>query len=128
MSKKPTIAFDFDGTLVTHQYPIIGRDIGAWPWVRKAGEVANLILLTMRSDDRLREAVIHSSKQGVTWWGINCNPTQWRWTNSPKVYAQLYVDDAALGVPLKQDFEDERPFVDWDLVGPALIKWLEDRQ
>ena len=26
-----TIAIDFDGTVVTHEYPKVGRDIGAVP-------------------------------------------------------------------------------------------------
>jgi len=34
------IAIDFDGTCVTHDYPAIGKDIGAirvlWQWLRNA--------------------------------------------------------------------------------------------
>ena len=36
------------------------------------------------------------------------------------MYANLYIDDAALGVPLKQDSEG-RPYVDWDIVGRMLL-------
>ena len=49
--------------------------------------------------------------------GINENPTQKRWTNSPKVYTHMYIDDAALGCPLKMDLNlSDRPFVDWEIV------------
>lgn len=38
-------------------------------------------------------------------------------TSSPKVHADLYIDDAALGCPLiyNPDFSD-RPYVDWEKV------------
>ena len=45
------IVIDFDGTVVTHEFPKIGRDIGAVPVLKEL--VANghrLILFTMRSD------------------------------------------------------------------------------
>ena len=49
--------------------------------------------------------------------GSNINPTQKSWTDSPKVYANLYIDDAALGCPLTidNDFSD-RPYVDWKAI------------
>lgn len=46
----------------------------------------------------------------------NENPTQKDWTSSPKPYAHIYIDDAALGVPLKHDSLSERPYVDWNMV------------
>jgi len=45
-------------------------------------------------------------------YGINENPGQSSWTSSPKVYAEFYIDDCALGVPLSYPSQ-ERPFVDW---------------
>ena len=46
-----TIAIDFDGTCVTHEYPNVGRDIGAAPVLRKLVENGHkLILWTMRDD------------------------------------------------------------------------------
>lgn len=42
------------------------------------------------------------------------NPTQINWTTSPKSYAELMIDDSALGCPLKHDKTiSERFFVDW---------------
>ena len=54
-------------------------------------------------------------------YGINVNPNQTTWTESPKAYGQLYIDDAALGIPLKFDINiSERPFVDWEKVSELL--------
>ena len=58
---------------------------------------------------------------GYELYGANENPSQKSWTNSPKVYAHMYIDDAALGCPLKMDLNlSDRPFVDWDGVSTLL--------
>jgi hypothetical protein len=45
------IGIDFDGTVVTHDFPKIGKDIGAVPVLRKLVDNGHkLILFTMRSD------------------------------------------------------------------------------
>lgn len=45
------IGIDFDGTVVTHDFPKIGKDIGAVPVLKKLVENGHkLILFTMRSD------------------------------------------------------------------------------
>jgi len=133
------IAIDFDGTCVTHEYPGVGRDIGAADILRRLTDNGHkLILFTMRSDGdqtdvTLNESgVIVRSKKGaqhltdaVNWfkenniplYGIQSNPSQKYWTSSPKAYAQLYIDDAALGCPLRTpEGENERPYVDWEAV------------
>ena len=44
------IAIDFDGTCVTHEYPYIGKDIGAVPVLQRLVKAGHeLILWTMRS-------------------------------------------------------------------------------
>ena len=116
------IAIDFDGTCVTHDYPTIGKDINAVNVLKKL--VANghkLILNTMRSGKELKEAINWFKKNDIELYGANENPTQKKWTNSPKVYANLYIDDAALGCPLKMDLSiSDRPFVDWEAVSCLL--------
>ena len=116
------IAIDFDGTCVTHDYPRIGKDINAVNVLKKL--VANghkLILNTMRSGNELKEAINWFKENDIELYGANENPTQKRWTNSPKVYAHLYIDDAALGCPLKMDLSiSDRPFVDWEAVSCSL--------
>jgi hypothetical protein len=137
MNKK-IIAIDFDGTVVTHEFPNIGKDINAQHTLKRI--VANghrIILFTMRSDVEFPvsdDDAIHSSggtyltnavnwfkENGIELWGINENPEQKSWTHSPKPYAHLYIDDAALGIPLldRPDISD-RPFVDWVRVARML--------
>ena len=118
------IAIDFDGTCVTHDYPRIGKEIGATEVLKRLVEAGHkLILNTMRSDKELQDAVNWFKKNGIELYGVNENPTQKRWTNSPKVYAHMYIDDAAFGCPLLNvpDFSD-RPFVDWDSIDLQLIQ------
>ena len=112
------IAIDFDGTCVTHDYPRIGKDINAIDVLKKL--VVNghkLILNTMRSGKELDEAVNWFKENNIELFGINGNPTQKRWTDSPKVYAHMYIDDAAFGCPLLNMPEiSDRPFVNWGFI------------
>lgn len=87
------IGIDFDGTVVTHDFPKIGKDIGAVPVLRKLVDNGHkLILFTMRSDiDEVTSDDYNIHKQGgkylseaVQWFtdndiplfGINENPEQ----------------------------------------------------
>ena len=107
------IAIDFDGTCVSHEYPKIGKDIGAIPVLKKIVKSGNnIILYTMRSGIGLEEAVEWFKKNEIPLYGINKNPSQASWTSSPKVYAHMYIDDAALGIPLVDPL-NKRPYVDW---------------
>ena len=117
-------AIDFDGTIVEHAHPLIGPEVpGAIYYLTEfANSGGQIILFTMRSEKELDEAVEFLQQRGVKLWGINENPDQESWTSSPKVYAQVYVDDAALGAPLKESEYGYRPHVDWDVAGPYLLE------
>jgi hypothetical protein len=133
------IAIDFDGTCVTHEYPNVGKDINAVPVLKELVEKGHqLVLFTMRSDNLqeektplnsetgnyLTDAVNWFNDNGIPLYGVQTNPTQHTWTSSPKAYAQLYIDDAALGCPLKYDPEfADRPFVDWSKVREMLVHY-----
>ena len=127
------ILIDFDGTCVTHEFPKIGRDIGAVPVLKELVEAGHkLILFTMRSDHDgttnaaspefpdvsggkyLTEAVEWFRKNKIPLYGIQKNPTQSAWTSSPKAYGQLMIDDSALGCPLIEGLH--RPYVNWQQV------------
>lgn len=112
------IAIDFDGTCVTHEYPEIGRDLGATTTLKTLVDNGHkLILLTMRSGKTLEDAKHWFEDRGINLYGINENSSQKRWTESPKVFANLYIDDANLGTPLiKNSMASDRPYVDWKLV------------
>lgn len=126
------IAIDFDGTCVTHRFPDVGEDIGAVDVLHDLVAAGHkLILYTMRSNCEgntgfsdevpevhngryLDDAIEWFSVNGIPLYGIQSNPTQLKWTTSPKCYAHLYIDDAALGIPLKHD--GLRMCVDWHAV------------
>ncbi len=143
---KITIAVDFDGTCTAHNFPSIGADIGAAPVLREL--VSNghkLILWTMRSNkldninvatsdpsvyipkenernDYLAQAVNWFTENDIELYSIQTNPTQSIWTSSPKCYANLYLDDAALGCPLTYDINiSNRPFVNWVKMRELLV-------
>ena len=116
------IAIDFDGTCVTHEYPKIGKDIGAVPILKKIVDNGHqLVLFTMRSNKELDAAVNWFNENEIPLYGINENPSQKVWNSSPKVYAKIYIDDAAIGCPLIHlPSLCNRPFVDWTVIEEIL--------
>ncbi|MCL2220507.1 MAG: hypothetical protein FWC23_10275 [Chitinispirillia bacterium] len=121
MDESKFIAVDFDGTCVTHEYPRVGRDVGAVPVLRKIAHTHKLILWTMRSGPELDAAVEWFAKNGIPLWSANCNPEQTKWTSSPKSYADLYIDDTALGAPLKKGGSGEKDYMNWEEVERMLV-------
>lgn len=92
------IAVDFDGTCVKHRYPMVGEDVDGAVSVLKelVRKGHKIILYTMRSGDTLDDAISWFIDNDIELWGINRNPEQYGWSSSPKVFANLYIDDAAL--------------------------------
>lgn len=116
------IAIDFDGTCVTHEYPYMGSDIGAVPILKELTDAGyHLVLNTMRSGKTEKEAVKWFKDNDIPLYGVNKNPDQKSWSASPKVYADLYIDDSALGVPLTSSPTSTRPYVDWIRVREWLV-------
>ncbi len=134
------IAIDFDGTCVTHEFPKVGKDIGSVPVLKKLIKNGHkLVLFTMRSDleevssgdyninsksgKYLSEALKWFEDNKIPLYGINNNPDQKTWTSSPKAYAELYIDDLALGCPIIYNpIYSEKPYVDWKTVEDWLIE------
>lgn len=113
------ISVDFDGTCVSNMYPEIGEDIGAQEVLKKLVDAGNkLILLTMRCEENntLQPAIKWFEDNDIPLWGINKNPTQFRWSRSRKVFADTYIDDQYLGCPLKFDENTGKDCVDWKKV------------
>ena len=135
------IVIDFDGTVVTHDYPLVGSDIGAVPVLKELIENGHrLILFTMRCDKEsclldnaeqmkenaaggLTDAIMWFKEKGIELYGVQTNPDQSKWTTSPKAYGQIIIDDAALGCPLIH-FKHKRPYVNWETVR----FWLQEMQ
>ncbi len=106
---------DFDGPCVEHKYPDIGINV---PFAVSslnmlAGDGHQLILWTMRSDEPLDHAVHWFNENNIELFGINGNPSQHNWTDSPKAYCHQYIDDAAVGCPLRDGIQGPRKMVDW---------------
>ncbi len=118
------IAIDFDGTCVTNNYPAMGGDIGAVPVLLELVKKEHkLILLTNRWDKELKAAELWFNTHDIPLFGINRNPVQWKFTKSSKVYANYYIDDAAIGCPLKEDKTlSKKPFADWVKIREILIE------
>jgi hydroxymethylpyrimidine pyrophosphatase-like HAD family hydrolase len=108
------IGIDFDGTMVEHKYPEIGKPLeGAVETVKRLVDAGHrIILYTMRSEERLVQAVEYMEENGIELYAVNDNPTQKHWTKSPKIFCNLYIDDAALGTPLIF-YKNGRAHVDW---------------
>lgn len=123
-----TINVDFDGTCVSHEFPHVGNDIGAVSVLKDLVAAGHkLILFTMRSDrhneNTLNDAVLWFKNNNIPLYGVQSNPEQRSWTNSPKSYADLMIDDSALGCPVKRDLAiSDRPFVDWVAVRETLTE------
>lgn len=116
MSKNKIVCLDFDGTCVMHEYPKIGVDIpNAVEVLKKLNEnEVKIILWTIRSEDFLQDAVNWFIERDIKIWAVNKNPQQRFWSKSPKAYAPVYIDDAALGCPLTLPADKEsRPFANW---------------
>lgn len=110
------IGIDFDGTCVENKFPEVGDEIpNCVNVLKKCLQKDNkLILITMRSEKKLIDAIKWFKDRKIELWGINNNPTQKKWTTSRKIYANIYIDDLNLGCPLKNKC------VDWKKVEDIL--------
>jgi hypothetical protein len=97
-----TIAVDFDGTIVEHAYPRIGKPIPfALEVLQKLQQEEHhrLILWTMREGDLLQEAIDYCEKNGVWFYACNKNypEEEFQEGNSRKIGADVYIDDRNIG-------------------------------
>jgi hypothetical protein len=97
-----TIAVDFDGTIVEHAYPKIGKPVPfALDVLRRLQEEDHhrLILWTMREGHLLQEAVAYCQKNGVFFYACNKNYPEetYKEGDSRKIGADIYNDDRNIG-------------------------------
>lgn len=71
----------------------------------------------------LEDAVGWCRDREIPLYGVNYNPSQRHWTTSPKVYADLYIDDCAAGVPMRIG-ADDLPVVDWERIRDIVLNLL----
>ncbi len=96
------IAVDFDGTIVEHRYPEIGKPIlfafEALKELQKRDH--RLILWTYRAGKELQEAIDFCRENGVEFHAHNANHPNEQFdpkTMSRKIHADLFIDDRNVG-------------------------------
>lgn len=97
------IAVDFDGTIVEHKYPKIGKEIPfAIATLKKLQQDGHkLILWTVRENDLLDEAVEFCRQRGVEFFAVNSNypdeNVDASAIRSRKLKADMFIDDRNVG-------------------------------
>jgi len=95
------IAVDFDGTIVEHAYPAIGKEkLFAFRTLIELEKLgARLILWTFRSGKELDEAVDFCRKNGIEFYAVNKNYPEEIYDESisRKIDADIYIDDKNVG-------------------------------
>lgn len=97
------IAVDFDGTIVEHKYPEIGKELPfATSTLKLLANKHNhrLILWTVRRGRLLQEAVEWCKERGVEFYAVNKNFPEEEVDNEKgysKIDAELFIDDKNLG-------------------------------
>lgn len=96
------IAVDFDGTIVEHKYPAIGKEIPfAIDTLKKLQEEKHLLVLwTVREGDLLNEAVEFCKSKGLEFYAVNKDypeETELSEDFSRKLKADLFIDDRNIG-------------------------------
>ncbi len=95
------IAVDFDGTIVEHRYPAIGKEklfaFDTLESLQKQGH--QLILWTFRSGRELDDAVAYCKRNGLEFYAVNRSYPEEEFNRgiSRKVNADLFIDDRNLG-------------------------------
>ena len=96
------IAVDFDGTIVEHKYPKIGKtQLFAFETLKELQKHKHkLILWTYRAGKELEEAIEFCKQNGIEFYAINANYPEEKFevgTISRKIYADIYIDDRNVG-------------------------------
>lgn len=100
-NKSKTIAVDFDGTIVEHAYPRIGKEmLFAFDTLKALQRKGHkLILWTFRDGQTLRDAVEYCRQNGVEFYAVNKSYAEEEYdlSISRKINADLFIDDRNIG-------------------------------
>jgi len=95
------IAVDFDGTIVEHEYPDIGKEkLFAFETLCELQKQNHqLILWTVRMGKDLDDAVQFCREKGIEFYAVNKNYPEEDYdeTISRKIQADIYIDDRNIG-------------------------------
>lgn len=98
-----TIAVDFDGTIVSHEYPKIGKEIPFATQTLKMliNDGHKLILWTVREGKLLDEAIQWCHEHGIDFYAVNKDyPEEEKENNnhfSRKLKVDMWIDDRNVG-------------------------------
>jgi len=129
--KELIIALDFDGVMCKHaRFPKIGDPVpDAVKWVKRfqaAG--ARVFLWTCRNKESLELATKYLKKQGLELEGYNSiDYGSDTFSPYPKLFANIYIDDAAFGAPLTRP-GSQRGYLDWSKVGHKILERIKKRK
>ena len=135
IKNKFKVYLDFDGTVVEHDYPRIGRcNFGSIEVIKKLQDAGHEIILnTYRvncNDNSLKEALKYLNED---YWMVlkdttdldlelkpitnytpsKIHPLNWDWSQFFK-YDVIYIDDISANIPLKNSCFVQQQMVDWD--------------
>lgn len=98
------IAVDFDGTIVEHKYPEIGRERPFAVDVLKMliAERHKLILWTVREGKELEAALKWCEERGISFYAVNSDKSAYfnekrSASHSCKINADVFIDDCNIG-------------------------------
>lgn len=96
--KNKIYAFDFDGTIVTNEFPNIGEPIKeVIDLIHEVQSQGHYIILnTMREGERLEQAIKFCTRHGIYFDAVNDNLPHMKefYKNNPrKIFANYYIDD-----------------------------------
>jgi len=130
--EKFKIYLDFDGTVVEHDYPNIGRcNFGCFEVIKKLQDAGHEIILNTYRIECDRESFEQAQKYlNETYWnfckdkntelqpilkhtGTKSNPVIWDW-NIMKQTKEIWIDDIANDIPIKPCVMMTDNMVDWD--------------
>lgn len=121
------IYIDFDGTIVEHKFPEIGKPVpNAFEVIKKLSKSRHQIVLnTFRSDlgiDFLTDALKYCKENGCEfeYWATNKKePIAWNLSMASKTN-DIFIDDITPGIPLVPTNNGKGWMVDWKEVESRL--------
>jgi hypothetical protein len=108
------IGLDFDGTVLSHDYPDLGEDVGAFPWLNCVnGQLGvEVLLVTSRTGQPLEEALGACEERGLV---VSVGKL---------AECDVFISDRSIGTPLTGPPHNQ--YVDWSKVGPILLEKVEE--
>ena len=98
-NRRPIIAIDFDGTIVRHEYPEVGKLLpDAAKTIRWLHDWADIIIWTCRyTTEDIEQMKLFLSYENIPYDSINANMPSILFRPIPKIYFDIGIDDRNIG-------------------------------